>query len=198
MFGKHRKLWSYSIPLSGILIIKEVDNMIHVDPNHLQPTNPKGYTERQYKILTCKIPYEETSGYDYRHLKEKAIQLRDFAIAEWAETLLAEKKKDCVERNRDRARNRYRNGRPDIFYPWEIDLLEGRRNYLKYQPLILKMLYDKAVRMENEEYAEMANRMFLLRTGASADIMVTDPIQAREIIDTYTVFPIDWPERWYK
>ena len=158
MFGKHRKLWSYSTPFSDILIIKEVDNMIHVDPNHLQPTNPKGYNERQYKILTCEIPYEETSGHDYRHLKEKAIQLGDFAIAEWAETLQAEKKKDYVEVNREHSRNRYRNGRPDIFYPWEIDLLEGRRNYLKYQPRVLKMLYDKAVRMENEEYDYLCDK----------------------------------------
>ena len=178
--------------------------MIYVNPDHVKPRSERGYNERQYKIITGEIPYEETSGHDYRWIKEKAIELGDYSIAERMDILQKEKKKDYIPINRENSSRRYYESHPDandtrnIFTFWELDILEGRRDYAKYSAKQLKHLYDKAVRIGNEDYTNIANMLYILRSTPMSAMIIQDPYEARQILDDLTFFPISWPERWYK
>ena len=169
------------------------------------------YSERQQQIVNGEIPYEQVATRELLLIASKARLNEDYELLSLMEMLAEEKHADALDRNRRSAyerKYRIRGMEPPPHEPvptghrenrdWAIDILESRENPDLYSDKRLRELYHFAEQLDDERYLRIAVFLNEERKDRSIVYVVETKKEACELVEYHTVFPIRWPEEWFK
>lgn len=162
------------------------------------------YTERQKAIIRGEISFEDTHGNEYLAIERKARKKGDIAVIELVHELIAEKRADYIERNRQKAREYYREHGydPDSNYHkrrklshWERGVLYGVVDLDMCPQDHLRHIIDVCRLTEDDVHLALAEQLLLYKTKP-ASVYKYHGREALEAIRQLTFMPIPEPKNW--
>lgn len=168
----------------------------------------KEYTERQLGIIRGTVPYEETHGREYYGIRNVAVSRGDIDVISFCDTMITEKKEDSLERNRQRATERYHRLRnePGSYYwrppqtpkltPWERSVLSGDTDIDKCPMERLERILDICRQNDDEDNARTAELWIRYKTNPLCVCRAQTKDEAIALLESMTWMPIIRPEAW--